>query len=194
VKTPSSSPAPANEPGWKEKLVAAAASPHGLWVLLAVSFFNSSFFPISPYYLFVPMCFAQPRRGLFYAWWSALFCVLGGIGSWWLGHALWSQVSDFFYHYVPGFTPERMNAFQAGFNGAAFSSVAALAVSPLPFKVLSVACGVFSVPLPVFLLASFLGRFGRMVVMALLIQHGGDWWTRRRGKTAIPACQNKGNP
>src|SRR3974377_29862 len=67
-----------------------AESPHALLALIAVSFAESSFFPIPPDTLLVPMVLAQPRRALVLAAWCTAASVAGGI----LGYAIGSLLYE----------------------------------------------------------------------------------------------------
>ena len=74
--------------------------------LILLSFAESSFFPIPPDVLLIPMVFALPKKW----WWIAFVCtissVAGGIFGWGIGYFGWSVMKDFFFAYIPGFTPE----------------------------------------------------------------------------------------
>lgn len=144
----------------------------GFWVLMAVSFGNSSVFPISPYYLLVPMVAANPRRWVGLSMWCAVTSVAGGVLGWWLGAFAWDAVSPALFRWMPGFTPERVASFQVEFAGAAFLGTLALSISPLPYKVLAICGGVFGIDLPGFLLASLIGRGGRMLATGATVRYG----------------------
>ena len=139
---------------------------------MAVSFGNSSVFPISPYYLLVPMVAANPRRWVGLSVWCTVTSVAGGALGWWLGAVAWEAVAPVLFRWVPGFTPERVAAFQAEFAGAAFLGTLMLSVSPLPYKVLAICAGVFGIQLPAFLLASLIGRGGRMLATGATVRYG----------------------
>jgi membrane protein YqaA with SNARE-associated domain len=155
-----------------ERCAAWARTPAGFWVLMAISFGNSSVFPISPYYLLVPMVAANPRRWVGLSVWCAVTSVAGGVVGWWLGACAWDAVSPALFRWVPGFTPERVAAFKAEFAGAAFLGTLTLSISPLPYKVLASCGGVFGIPLPGFLLASLIGRGGRMLATGATVRYG----------------------
>lgn len=158
--------------GLGERCAAWSRTPAGFWVLVAVSFGNSSVFPISPYYLLVPMVAANPRRWVGLSLWCAVTSVAGGVLGWWIGAFAWDAVSPALFRWVPGFTTERVAAFRAEFVGAAFLGTMALSVSPLPYKVLAICGGVFGINLPGFLLASLIGRGGRMLATGATVRYG----------------------
>lgn len=141
-------------------------------MLTAVSFANSSVFPISPYYLLVPMVAANPRRWAALSAWCGVISVAGGVVGWWLGAYAWEAVSPALFRWVPGFTLERVAAFQGQFAGAAFVATLALSVSPLPYKVLAICGGLCGVDLGGFLLASLIGRGSRMMATGAVVRYG----------------------
>jgi len=155
-----------------ERCVALARTPAGFWILIVVSFANSSVFPISPYYLLVPLVAANPSRWLALSVWSTVTSVAGGIVGWFLGAFAWEAVAPMLFRWVPGFTPEHVATFKTEFEGAAFVGTLALSVSPLPYKVLAICGGVLGMNLPGFLLASLIGRGARMVATGATIRYG----------------------
>lgn len=143
------------------------------WASLAlgvIAFLESSFFPIPPDVLLAAMSFADPRR-----WWRhALICtvgsVLGGVLGWYIGFALYEAVGVRiieFFHYQEAYA-------KVGelYGSNAFLSILGAAFTPIPYKVFTIAAGVFhdQVGLPVLISASILGRGGRFFVVALLIR------------------------
>lgn len=155
-----------------ERCIAWARAPSGFWILILVSFANSSVFPISPYYLLVPLVAANPSRWLSLSLWCTVSSVAGGIVGWLLGAFAWDAVAPLLYRWVPGFTPESVATFKMEFEGAAFIGVMALSISPLPYKVLAICGGVLGIDLPWFLLASLTGRGARMLATAATIRFG----------------------
>ena len=83
-----------------------ADTPYGTPALAAISFAESSFFPIPPDVLQVALSVSRPRRSFYYAAVSALASVAGGIAGWYIGFLFWAGLSDFFFSYVPGFSTE----------------------------------------------------------------------------------------
>ena len=79
-----------------------AETPYGTPALFAISFAESSFFPIPPDVLQIALSVSKPRRSFVYAAVSAIASVLGGIFGWFIGLVLWSAVGDYFMKYVPG--------------------------------------------------------------------------------------------
>ncbi len=74
-----------------------ADTSYGTPASFAISFAESSFFPIPPDVLQIELSVSKPRRSFYYAGISAIASVLGGIVGWWIGYVLWSAVGGFFY-------------------------------------------------------------------------------------------------
>ena len=74
--------------------MANASGPHAWWILGAVSFAESSFFPVPPDVMLVPMMLANRRRACVLAAWCALTSVLGGIAGYGIGALLYDTVGQ----------------------------------------------------------------------------------------------------
>ena len=145
-----------------------ADTSYGTPALFVISFAESSFFPIPPDVLQIALSASKPRRSFYYATVSAVASVLGGVFGWLIGFALWSVVGDFFHNYVPGVTHENMTHVGELYQRHAFWSIFAAAFTPIPFKVFTLAAGVFHqyVSLQTLILASALGRSARFFLVA----------------------------
>lgn len=150
-------------------MLSLAHTRHGTGALFALSFAESSFFPIPPDVLQIALTLERRSRAFFYAAVSALASVLGGVLGYAIGWGLWEAVRGFFFRYV--------------FDRAAFDRVAGLyqewdfwivfaaAFTPIPYKVFTIAGGVCHIHLPMFIIASAVGRSARFFAVALLL-----WW------------------
>jgi membrane protein YqaA with SNARE-associated domain len=134
-----------------------------------ISFVESSFFPIPPDVLQIALSVARPRRAFFYATVSVIASVLGGIAGWWIGSTLWHSVSGFFFEYVPGFNEANYALVEGKYREHAFLAIFTAAFTPIPYKVFTIASGVFDVALPTLIFASILGRGGRFYLVASAI-------------------------
>lgn len=152
-----------------------ANTPYGTPALAVISFAESSFFPIPPDVLQIALSVSKPRRAFYYAAVSAVASVLGGILGWYIGYALWSAVGDFFQTYVPGFTEKNFQHVGSAYRDNAFVAILGAAFTPIPYKVFTIAAGVFHqyVPLSVLIVASTLGRSARFFLVALVIYFFG---------------------
>ncbi len=150
-----------------------AETPYGTPALFLISFAESSFFPLPPDLLQIALSVSKPRRSFFYAAVSAVGSVLGGIVGWLIGFAAWAALGSFFYNYVPGVTPDRIEYVGKLYEANAFWAILAAAFTPIPFKVFTISAGVFHqyVSLETLILASALGRSARFFLVASCL-----WW------------------
>jgi membrane protein YqaA with SNARE-associated domain len=146
-----------------------AETPYGTPALCIISFAESSFFPIPPDVLQIALSISKPKRSFYYAAVSAVASVLGGIAGWTIGFGLWAAVSGFFFAYVPGFSQENFDRVSRLYHDNAFLAIFTAAFTPIPYKVFTIAGGVFDVSLWVLIAASALGRSGRFFLVATCI-------------------------
>lgn len=147
-----------------------ADKPKSMAALSAFSFAESSFFPIPPDVLLIPMTFGAPKKWFKIAAVCTAASVLGGILGWWIGHAIWSAVSDFFFTYIPGFTKETFEIVEQKYKENAFLAIFGAALTPIPYKIFTIAAGVCKVDIITLVIASIFGRGARFFAVALVIR------------------------
>jgi membrane protein YqaA with SNARE-associated domain len=144
-----------------------ADSPHGAAALFAIAFAESSFFPIPPDVLLVPLCLGQPRL----AFWFAAVCtagsVLGGIAGYGIGRY---GVRPLLRRLIK---PRRIAAVESYYDRYNAWATGIAGLTPIPYKVFTIAAGVFGINFPVFILASVLSRGLRFGVEGWLVQQFG---------------------
>lgn len=148
-----------------------AAGRHAQPALAAVSFAESSFFPIPPDVMLIPMVLARPER----AWWIATVCtissVVGGILGYAIGYFLFDTLGQAvldFYGYRSAFED-----FAANYNEWGAWIVFLAGVTPFPYKVITIASGVTALNPWIFMVASLIARSLRFFgVAALLWKYG----------------------
>jgi len=150
-----------------------ADTPYGAPALFLLAFVESSIFPVPPDVLLITLSIARPRRAWFYATLCSVGSVLGGMVGYLLGWGFWSLLDDFFFSYVPGFTPELFARVQELYAQHDFWVVFTAGFTPIPYKVITIAAGVFLINFPVFVLASTVGRSARFFLVAWLIRRFG---------------------
>jgi membrane protein YqaA with SNARE-associated domain len=150
-----------------------AEKPSGPIALGALSFAESSFFPIPPDPLLLALCLGSPRRALFFGAICTLGSVLGGIAGYMIGWFVWDAVGGFFFANVPGVTPEAFATVQNLFHRYDFWAVFLAGFTPLPYKVFTLASGVFQIAFPIFIVASTLSRGARFFILAGLVYFFG---------------------
>lgn len=150
-----------------------AQTQYGAPALFLLAVVESSVFPIPPDVLLIALCISLPQRAWFYAALCSAGSVLGGMIGYLLGWGFWSLVRDFFFGYVPGFTPQLFERVQALYAEHDFWVVFAAGFTPIPYKVITIAAGVFLINFPVFVIASLIGRSARFFLVAGLIHRFG---------------------
>lgn len=150
-----------------------AETPYAGWALLMLAFAEASFFPIPPDVLLIAMALGAPRRSLRYAALCLAGSVAGGVLGYAIGMFFFEAVGEpllSFYHYT-----EQFNALSTGFGQHGFLYIFAAALTPIPYKVFTIAAGVChrDVSLPVLLLASVVGRGLRFFALGALFRFFG---------------------
>jgi len=146
-----------------------ADTPYGLWALAVLSFAESSFFPIPPDVLLIPLVFGARKKWFLIASVCTIASVLGGLLGWFIGSFAWHAMDDFFFQYIPGFTPELFNQVKELYQGNAFLAVFGAALTPIPYKIFTIAAGVCDISIIQFIIASILGRGARFFAVASII-------------------------
>ena len=143
---------------------------HAPWYLGAMSFTESSFFPIPPDVMLAPMSLANPSR----AWWFALLTTLTSVAGGLFGYAIGHYAFDVIEPWLR--EPRYWDAYQLAvdwFGEWGFWAVFVAGFSPIPYKVFTIAAGVLSMALLPFTLASLIGRGARFFLVAGLMAWGG---------------------
>lgn len=166
-----------------DRLIALAAGPNAIWALIAVSFAESSFFPIPPDVLLIPMMLARPRQ----AWRLALLCmaasVVGGMGGYAIGYYVFDAIGRpllEFYHAMG-----KYDALKAGFDRWGVWIIILKGMTPIPYKLVTIASGVAHFDFALFVGASIISRSLRFFLLALILWQFGpaarDFIERRLG-------------
>lgn len=149
-----------------------AAHKRASWGLAAVSFAESSFFPIPPDVLLVPMCIAQPKKAWFYAAVCTVASVLGGILGYAIGWFLYDTLGLWIIQ-LYGLT-ERAAHFEQEFAEWGLWIILIKGLTPIPFKLVTILCGFAHFNFFVFVLASIVTRGARFFLVAGLVYLYGE--------------------
>jgi membrane protein YqaA with SNARE-associated domain len=150
-----------------------AERPGGPAALGGIAFAESSVFPIPPDPLLLALSLGSPGRALRFAAICTVGSIAGGILGYALGWFVWEQVGGFFFASVPGVTPESFAAVQDLYRRWDFWAVFLAGFTPLPYKVFTLAAGVFQISFPIFLVASAISRGARFFIVAGLVYFYG---------------------
>ena len=143
------------------------AATAALWWLAAVSFVESSVFPIPPDVMLVPMVLATRERAWLFAAVATAASVLGGLAGYGLGLGLYEAAARpllELYGYAGKFAQ-----FQALYAEHGGWVVFTAGITPFPYKVITIASGVVALNLATFILASVLARGLRFFIVAALL-------------------------
>ncbi len=153
------------------RVLALAASANAPWWLAAVAFAESSFFPIPPDALLVPMALARPQR----AWRLAAICtaasVVGGAFGYLIGYALFDQLARPLldaYGYQAAFA-----RFQATYAQYGLWVILVKGLTPIPYKIVTIASGAARFNFWLFMAASLVTRGLRFFLLAALLRRFG---------------------
>jgi membrane protein YqaA with SNARE-associated domain len=154
------------------RILTLAASPRApLWLAL-IAFAEASFFPIPPDVLLIPMALARPEK----AWRLAAVCtlgsVLGGALGYYIGYAVFDQLARpviELYGYGARFA-----AFQAMYAQYGLWVILIKGLTPIPYKIVTIASGAAHFDFRLFMAASIATRGARFFLVATLLRFFGD--------------------
>jgi len=150
-----------------------AETSYGTWALFWISFAESSFFPIPPDVLLAPLCLGSRKRSLWFAAVTTIGSVLGAL----LGYAIGYWAINYAVM-IPGITEEKITGLAGEFAERGQWYVLIAALTPIPFKLLTITAGAAKMSVPIFLVACVIGRATRFFLVAGII--------RAIGPKAIP--------
>ncbi len=148
-----------------------AGSQNATWWLAVVSFAESSFFPIPPDVLLIPMILARPERAWHFAGVCTIASVAGGAFGWLIGFALFDQLAQPIlnaYGYGAKFA-----AFQESYQEWGLWIILFKGLTPIPYKIVTIASGAAHFNFLTFMAASVVTRGGRFYLVALLLHFLG---------------------
>lgn len=150
--------------GWAE-------TPYGVPALLLIAFAESAFFPIPPDVLLIALAVAAPTR----AFWFAFICFIGSIAGAFLGYAIgyfaWDTIGQPIIDFYHG--QATMDWVQKQYDTYGLYGLLIAAITPIPYKVFTIASGVFKFDLLTFAGASIIGRGIRFFAVGALIYRYG---------------------
>ncbi len=144
---------------------------HSTTALFLLSVAESSFFPIPPDVLQIAMTLERRSRAWWYAAVSTAGSVLGGVAGYLIGMLAWAAVKGFFFKYI--FDEAVFERVQGLYQEWDFWAIFVAAFTPIPYKVFTIAAGVFEISLPMFIIGSCVGRAGRFFIVAALLYRFG---------------------
>ena len=149
-----------------------ARHPYALWLLAAVSFFESSVFPIPPDLIMIPMILAVPRKAFLIAGVCLVSSVAGGLLGYFIGFGLYEQVGRPILEVLG--KEEYFATFSERYNEYGAWAVLFAGMTPFPYKVITILSGATGLSLSVFLVSSIVARGARFFIVAALLWKFGD--------------------
>jgi membrane protein YqaA with SNARE-associated domain len=154
-----------------DRVLVWARHPRAHWYLGALSFAESSFFPIPPDVMLAPMVLARREKAWYFATLTTVTSVIGGIAGFAIGAVAIEWVQPTLERF--GYMDEFHHA-QEWFVEYGFWAILAAGFSPIPYKIFTIAAGAMSMMIVPFVAASVVGRGARFFLVAALIFWGGE--------------------
>lgn len=151
--------------------IAAAGKPHAVWIMGAVSFAESSFFPVPPDAMLIPMALARPDRAYRLAAWCTATSVAGGVVGYAIGALLYDSVGQWLIS-LYGYGG-KVEAFRTAYAEWGAWIILLKGLTPIPYKIVTITSGFAGYNLALFVLFSIIARAGRFFLVAFLLHRYG---------------------
>jgi membrane protein YqaA with SNARE-associated domain len=157
-----------------------AETRYGTPALFVLAFIEASVFPIPPDVLLMALALSKPKRAFFFGAICTLGSVSGALLGWYIGYGLWASMGvheicpefaggAWLFDHVPGFSCEKFGLVGDLYEDNAWMTLFTAAFTPIPYKVFTVAAGVFQISIGTLIAASIVGRGARFFLVAGLI-------------------------
>jgi membrane protein YqaA with SNARE-associated domain len=152
--------------------IAAADKPYALWILSAIAFAESSFCPVPPDIMLLPMSLAKPQRAWLYAGVCTIASVAGGL----LGYAIGALLYDSVGHWLISLYGygDKVEAFRESYARWGALIILIKGVTPIPYKLVTITSGFAGYNIWLFTLFSVLTRGARFFLAAVVLNRFGD--------------------
>ena len=145
---------------------------HAIRYMAVVSFAESSFFPIPPDVMVVPMVLARRDQ----AWWIAIVCtvtsVLGGMFGYAIGYFLYDSLGQWLIRLYG--MEQGIGEFRHFFATWGAAIILLKGLTPIPFKLVTIASGFAAFNFPLFLLCALITRAARFFLLSWLLKRYGE--------------------
>ena len=145
---------------------------HASWFLAFISFIESSIFPIPPDVVLIPMIIAKRTKAFILAFVCTTFSVLGGLLGYLIGFALFNSVGIILVNFYG--MNEYIENLKEYYNNYGVWFVLIAGFTPFPFKIITIASGLFQLNLIIFILCSVVARGCRFYLIAFLLYLFGE--------------------
>src|SRR5271165_4728488 len=151
--------------------IAAAGKPYSAWIMGAVSFAESSFFPVPPDVMLIPMSLARPDRAWYYAAVCTVASVAGGLLGYFIGVALYDSVGHWLIH-LYGYG-DKVEAFRDAYARYGTWIILLKGLTPIPYKIVTITSGFAGFNVGLFVVCSIVARGMRFYLTAFLLNRYG---------------------
>ena len=151
--------------------IAAAGKPHALWTMGAISFAESSVFPIPPDVMLIPMALAHPRRAWFYATICTVTSVAGGLLGYAIGALLYESVGQWLIN-LYGYA-DKVESFRTAYAQYGAWIILLKGLTPIPYKIVTITSGFADYNVFLFTFFSIIARSMRFYFLAFLLNRYG---------------------
>jgi membrane protein YqaA with SNARE-associated domain len=161
--------------GWADK-------PSAQFALFILAFTESSFFPVPPDILLIPLVLGFRKKWFRLALIVTIGSTLGGMFGYFIGHVLWwkgsfpnySNLAQFFFNNIPGFSETVFESMKVKYDLYGFWIVFTAGFTPIPYKIFTISSGAFDLNFITFMIASVISRGARFFLVAFLIHKFGE--------------------
>jgi len=151
--------------------IAAADKPYAAWLMGAVSFAESSVFPIPPDTMLIPMSLARPER----AWAFATLCTITSVAGGLLGYGIGAFLYDSVGHWLIqlyGYG-DKVEAFREAYARYGTWIILLKGLTPIPYKIVTITSGFAGFNIVLFVVCSIVARGMRFYLTAFLLNRYG---------------------
>jgi membrane protein YqaA with SNARE-associated domain len=187
MDTPSAAPEaaqPEEQPAKRklsQRLIDLARGPHAERALVAVSFAESSFFPLPPDLMLAPMAAARPEKAWRFAFICTLASVVGGLAGYAIGHFLADTVGAWLIN-LYGYQ-DKLAQLEEAYAKWGIWIILIKGLTPIPFKLVTIASGLLHYSLPMFVFGSVVTRGARFFLVA--------WACKTYGPQVLPVIEKR---
>ena len=152
-------------------VIALSQSPRATWALALVSAAEASFFPIPPDVMLVPMCIAKREKAWYFAFVATAGSVIGGLFGYAIGSLLYETIGHYLIALYGG--EQAMENYKTLFAEHGHWIILLKGLTPIPYKIVTIAAGVAGYSIPLFIGLSIITRAARFYMVAAILYYAG---------------------
>jgi membrane protein YqaA with SNARE-associated domain len=151
--------------------VDAAGKSHAAWILGGIAFAESSFFPVPPDLMLIPMALARPDRAWLFAAICTVMSVLGGLFGYFIGSELYATAGHWLIQ-LYGYG-DKMETFREAYAQYGAWIILLKGLTPIPYKIVTITSGFAGFSIGLFIIMSLISRGMRFFLIAFLLNRYG---------------------